>query len=79
MRVVKVPSIKQPFNWLEFVAILCSAVSRATFNFGAVVFIIVDQRASGGKLYVPSVKVASSKNAALIFSSSGSSPCCTKV
>ena len=42
---------------------------------GAGVFMIVDHLASYGKLYVPSVKVASSKNADLIFSSSGSNPC----
>ena len=40
---------------------------------------MVDHLASGGRLYVPSAKVASSKNAARIFSSSGSSPCSIKI
>ena len=74
MRVVNVPSTKHPFNCLLLAAMLCRAVSRATFSLGAGVWMIVDQRASTGRLYVPSVKVGSSKNAALIASSSGSSP-----
>lgn len=58
---------------------LCKAVSSATLSCGAGVLIIVDHLASGGKLYVPSAKVASSKNAALMFSSSGSNPCSLSV
>ena len=78
-RVVNVPWIKHPFNCGSSSSTLLKAVSNATFNFGAEVFLIVDHLASIGKLYVPSAKEASSKNAALIFSSSGSSPCLISV
>ena len=78
LRAVNVPSTKQPRSCLLLAAMLCSAVSSATLSWGAGVLIIVDQRASSGKLYVPSVKVASSKNAAKISGSSGSSPCAIK-
>ena len=78
-RAVNVPFTKQPFNCGSSSSSLCKAVSSATFNPGAGVLMIVDHLASGGKLYVPSAKVASSKKAALIFSSSGSNPCSISV
>ena len=52
----------------------CRAVSRATLSWGAGVLMIVDHRASTGRAYAPSVRVASSKNARIMFSSSGSNP-----
>lgn len=64
LRCVNVPSIKHPFKSFELDAILCRAVSSATLSPGAEVLMIVDHLASGGRLYVPSAKVASSKNAA---------------
>lgn len=71
---VNVPSIKQPFSCSDSVAMLCNASSNATLSFGAGVLMIVDHLAFSGRLYVPSAKVASSKNAALMSSSSGSNP-----
>lgn len=46
----------------------CRAVSRATLSWGAGVLMIVDHRASTGRAYAPSVRVASSKNARIMFS-----------
>ena len=67
LRAVNVPFIKQPLSCGSSSSSLCSAVSSATLSCGAGVLMIVDHLASTGRLYFPSAKVASSKNAALIF------------
>ena len=72
LRCVKVPSTKQPFSVGLVSPMLRKAVSRATFSCGAAVLMMVDQRASLGKSNVPSANVASSKNALIISSLSGS-------
>ena len=74
LRCVNVPSTKHPFKSGLVAPMLLRAVSRATFNCGAAVLMMVDQRDSGGRSKVPSAKVASSKKAFTISSSSGSSP-----
>ena len=69
------PFTIQPLSRLSDSPMLFRAVSRAALSLGAEVLMMVDQRAFGGRLYVPSVKDGSSKNAFCISGNSGSSPC----